>query len=663
MQKAKIPLQNFQFGEVSPSLIARTDSKLYNSSAQRLQNFFLMAEGGVIKRSGTKHIYTYDITINENACTINVGDYANIAVGATITLTTSAGVDIVFTAEAAGASDPSSSTGFRPNTNNNTTADNIYTTINAHASFTVANPAGAIVTVTETSPSTTGFLTAKSSDATRLAVVSESLARKQQARLVPFIFSDDERYIVSLENAKIRVFSISTADVVSLVSTITADTDSAAVPFADSILHELVYAQSGDVMFLTHQSFPVKKLVRTSLTSFELQTFTFVSNGDSTIIHQPYSKFHEAGLTIDPNVSSGAGAIITASAAYFTSNHIGTSLRYHNSEILITGFTNSTIVTGTIQGNLAQQLDLNALRSLMSTYSIEVTHVAHGLKVNDSIIVSEAATIAGVTAANINGTRTVTAIVDENRYRFNAASGSATSSIDGGGAPKITTHAPTTEFSEQSYSLVRGYPSCVAFHENRLWFGGTPSQPDTLWGSKSNDFFNFDTGTAADNDSIELVASIGEINTIRHIVSNRDLQVFTSTSEFFVPAFQNSPITPTNAQVKRQTPYGSSFVRPHMFGGATLYCQSSGKSISQYIFADNVNAYTSVSVSTVSSHLIKTPLQMVVLQGSLDRPESYLFVVNSDGTIAVFNANPAEEKAGWTEFTSYTLCSLIQLRI
>ena len=652
MQKVKVPLQNFQYGEVSPSLIARTDSEIYNSSAQRVQNFFLRAEGGVIKRSGTKHIYTYDTTINENACTITVADYANIAVGATITLTTSAGVEVVFTAEAAGASDPASSTGFRPNTNNNTTADNIYTTINAHASFTVANPSAAVITVTETSPRPTGFLTAKSSDATRLAVTSESLARTQQARIIPFIFSDDERYIVSLENAKIRVFSISTVDVVTLVSTITQDTDSVNVPFSDEKIHEISFAQSGDTMFLAHQTFPIKKLVRTGLTSFELQTFDFGTNADSTLIFQPYSKFHTTGLTIDPNNSTGSGVTLTASAAYFTSDHVGVTLRYHNSEILITGFTNTTTATGTVQGTLQEQLDINALRTVDGTASIEITHVAHGLKTNDSIAVTEAASIGGLAANNINGTRTVTQVVDENRYRIAAASGTANASVDGGGAPKITTHAPTTDFSEQSYSLVRGYPAAVAFHEGRLWFGGTPSQPDTLWGSKSSEFFNFDVGTAADDDAIELVASIGEINTIRHIVSNRDLQVFTSTSEFYVPAFQNSPITPTNAQIKRQTPFGASFAKPFVFDGSTIYAQASGSSVSEYIYVDSQNAYASINISTVSSHLIKSPHQMAILQGSLVRPEAYLFAVNSDGTMAVFNSNRAEQKAGWTEFTT-----------
>ena len=41
MRKAKIPLTNFQYGELSPSLISRTDTRVYNASAQKVENFFL----------------------------------------------------------------------------------------------------------------------------------------------------------------------------------------------------------------------------------------------------------------------------------------------------------------------------------------------------------------------------------------------------------------------------------------------------------------------------------------------------------------------------------------------------------------------------------------------------------------------------------------------
>ena len=64
MRKAKVPLTNFQFGEISPSLISRTDTRVYNNSAQKIENFFLRAEGGVIKRAGLSKIFEFDTSID-----------------------------------------------------------------------------------------------------------------------------------------------------------------------------------------------------------------------------------------------------------------------------------------------------------------------------------------------------------------------------------------------------------------------------------------------------------------------------------------------------------------------------------------------------------------------------------------------------------------------
>ena len=55
MKVARVPVTNFQFGEISPSLISRTDTDIYTNSAQRLENFFIRAEGGVVNRAGLKH--------------------------------------------------------------------------------------------------------------------------------------------------------------------------------------------------------------------------------------------------------------------------------------------------------------------------------------------------------------------------------------------------------------------------------------------------------------------------------------------------------------------------------------------------------------------------------------------------------------------------------
>jgi hypothetical protein len=70
-------------------------------------------------------------------CTITVSDYANIATGTKLVFTKSDGNTVTFTSEASSGDAPDETLGFRPNESNDTTADNIYTAVNAHADFTV----------------------------------------------------------------------------------------------------------------------------------------------------------------------------------------------------------------------------------------------------------------------------------------------------------------------------------------------------------------------------------------------------------------------------------------------------------------------------------------------------------------------------------------------
>ena len=564
MARVSVPLTNFQFGEISPSLLSRTDTNIYRAAAKKVENFFLRNEGGLLKRYGTERIYEFDTTVDSS--------------------------------------------------------------------------------------------------------------KTFQHRLVPFIFSDDERYIVSLENAKIRVFIIDpSTGVVSLTATITQDTDSAALPFADTILKELTFAQSGDNMFIAHQTFMVRKLVRTSLTAFEVQTMTFDESVDGYGINQPYYSFHPTSMTLDPSASSGNGITLTTSSAYFDttgtqsggnyadSKHVGVTLRYHKNEILITSVQSATQATGNVRDELLVHLDNDALETIDSSATVYLTFALHGYSVGDSFNISEAGSVGGISANQINGTRTVVEVIDENVFTFTAG-GTANDSVVGGGAPKIVSHAPTTEWQEQSYSGLRGFPAAIAFHENRLWLAGTIAQPDGIWASQTAFYFNFDIGDAEDSDALDLTASIGEINTIRHIVSNRDLQIFTSTSEMYIPAFSDKPITPTNAQIRRQTPFGSDFVKPLVLDGATLFVQKTGSVIREFIFSDAENAYVSNGISNLSAHLIVNPKQMTILRGAINRPESYLFVVNDDGTIATFISNRAEQRAGWSQFTTsgkfHSICTV-----
>lgn len=105
----------------------------------------------------------------------------------------------------------------------------------------------------------------------------------------------------------------------------------------------------------------------------------------------------------------------------------------------------------------------------------------------------------------------------------------------------LTGTSATIDWAEQAFSAVRGYPSSVAFHQDRLVIGGSRDLPNRLWFSKSGDLFNFDLGTGLDDEGIEFAILSDQVNAIRGIFSGRHLQVFTSGAEWQVTG---DPLTP-----------------------------------------------------------------------------------------------------------------------
>jgi hypothetical protein len=472
-----------------------------------------------------------------------------------------------------------------------------------------------------------------------------------QFRLEPFIFSDDEKYLCAFHAGEIDIWRLLPDGSVTHIQNVTQDTAAASLPWTQPKCGELTFAQAGDVMFICHTTFMIRKLVRTGLTTFQVETFAFETSTDSNRTFQPYHSFQDVGVTIAASATTGSGVTLTTSADYFESSHVGTTLLIGETDVDITGYTSATQVTATIKGTLRQQLAIDALETVEGSDRVLVTHAGHGLAPSASITIDRAAGVGGIASSNINGSRTVAAVLDENTYEITAGA-SATATLVGGGSPRIQTGAATTEWAEQSYCTLRGYPSAVTFHEGRLWFAGTQAQPSHLWASKSNRFFNFDVGNGEDDDAIDVSAAVGTFDQIRHLVSNRDLQIFASEAEFYIPAFATTPVTPATAQVRRQTPFGASFVRPEPFDGATLYVQKSGNAVREYIFSDQEGAYVSTDISVLSSHLVTNPWQQTVAKGAMDKPETFAFFTGADGNLAIFYSMRADKRQGWMLWTT-----------
>ena len=216
----------------------------------------------------------------------------------------------------------------------------------------------------------------------------------------------------------------------------------------------------------------------------------------------------------------------------------------------------------------------------------------------------------------------------------------------------------TTDFSDTTYwvdlgaredawSSSKGYPRTGTFFGNRLWVAGSTSRPTTIWASKINGFFDFDLSTGADDHAISDILDSDEYNEIEKIFSGRTLQVFTSGGEFTNTA---SPITPLTSSWKQHTGYGTNGLRPILIDGATMFIDSSGRTLRQFLYDYNEDGFVSINASLLSSHLITSAVAMSAIKGTQYDVGDYLYVVNEDGTLAVLNSMRHEKITGWTHW-------------
>jgi len=191
---------------------------------------------------------------------------------------------------------------------------------------------------------------------------------------------------------------------------------------------------------------------------------------------------------------------------------------------------------------------------------------------------------------------------------------------------------------EVTWSGTRGYPRTVVFHEGRLYFGGTKSRPNTLFASRVNRFFDFNPGEGLDDDAIEATLDTGQANPIIGLFSGRDLQIFTKGGEFFVPQSSLDPITPSNIVINGATRRGAKEgIKPLGVESGTIFIQSAGKAIREFLFSDVELNYVSNNISLLSSHLLNSPVDMALRKATSTTDGDLLMVVNTDGTMATYS--------------------------
>lgn len=208
----------------------------------------------------------------------------------------------------------------------------------------------------------------------------------------------------------------------------------------------------------------------------------------------------------------------------------------------------------------------------------------------------------------------------------------------------LSNNNATTDWEEQAFSKLRGFPNSVTFHQDRMVIGGSKSLPNRLWLSKSSDLFNFDIGTGLDDEAIDFAILSDQVNAITNVISTRHLLVFTTGAEWMV---SGEPLTPSSIKLNRQTNVGSYFkysLPPQNIDGATTFISQNGKQLREFLYTDVEQAYQAKDLTLLSSDIIQNPVDEIYYQD-----ESILYVVLEDGSISCLTSYRTEEVNAWSK--------------
>lgn len=188
-----------------------------------------------------------------------------------------------------------------------------------------------------------------------------------------------------------------------------------------------------------------------------------------------------------------------------------------------------------------------------------------------------------------------------------------------------------------SWSNTTGWPSTVTFHEGRLAFGCTATEPDGFWESQS-DLYNIFSPTESDvsvidSDGIGYTIASNKVNAIQWLISARTLLLGTLGSEWAIRSTSTStPITPTNICVQQQSSFGSKKVKPYQIGVATISVQKTGRKLREQVYDFSNDSFISSDISLLSEHLFRKG-GGIVQACYQQEPDSVWWGVRADGTL------------------------------
>lgn len=533
--------------------------------------------------------------------------------------------------------------------------------------------------------------------------IHEAKNSAKAARLIPFVYSKTQAYVLEFGGGHIRFFT--NGGVVSSGG----NPVEIASPYGETEIFDIQYAQSADVLYLVHPGHAPRKLERNSATSFTLSTVVFEDG--------PYLPLNDTATTLTPADHASLTPIMTSNTApsgTVTGTGSGASMYQVFDKDPATDHAwagnTSAFVGYQLAGGAQAIVNAYYLRSNDGQFVAQtpVTWELQGSNNGSTWVTLDSRTketgwfasetrffkfanqtayeyhrfrwfgVDGSTASRIAELGLNRAPASQNPFNL-TASGTAgindghgflstdvgrhirllgsdgvwrwakieartsativTIRLHGHALPNL---APIINWQLGAWSDETGWPSCIAFYEGRLCFASTAREPQTVWMSKVDDFTDFGTSDPIeDTDAINAGISSEEINTIQWIAEGSDLFIGTTAAIRTIgPNTSTGTFSPTNIRQKRQTTHGASAVQPVRVGNVAMYSGYYGKDLREAAYSYEVDGYVSQDMSILAEHLLRGGVRQLAYAQT---PVGVVWIAQNDGALAAMTYERDQE--------------------
>lgn len=533
-------------------------------------------------------------------------------------------------------------------------------------------------------------------------------------RVIPFKFNIAQTYAIEAGNLYFRFYRRNPATNAFERIESGGSPVEVVTPYTSADLAELQWAQSADVLYLAHPDYQQRKLTRVTDTSWTFSLFSpdpppsFQADTDLAVVGAP-------------SANTGTGLTFRAGGSPFLAGDAGRQLLTVAGRAVVTAYVSADEVTIDVLEDLGATIAAGP--NTISTVGAAGTSTAHGLSVNDFVVLTsgaQAGEIRRVSAVGGVDTFTLDAAFSVNqagetwnkvsplaastwflqgspqqtldpdikepvKAQINlTAGGNAFRSTDlgkyikiYGGLIKITTVTSATAIKGQilsvlsdatqanpaaapagswtlevaSWSAARGWPSSVDFHQGRLWFGGTDAQKTTVWGSASNDYENYAVGSLADN-AVEYTMASRAVNVVEWLKSLAHLFIGDAENEHLMkgPGVDEPIGGDVVPLVTDPSSVGSMSTMAQVVGDVLLFVQAYAKRVFRIAYDLTRDAFTPVDLLFPSRHIGADSMFAQHPPVYQKEPNSIVYFTRQDGQMPALTYYRNEEVSGWSRW-------------